>query len=187
VSNESIGKPRAYTARNASGPLRADCQAHRLEPCLTPRDRRVPRRRSGLLCVPRIEWKVGIDGRRTHLALGFERSSLTGAPPKGGVRRRLAFGASRRGPGALFFITIIFHHPACLPRRREAARFPPHRARSLEMAIEEAREGLWKNFAKLRRLPHSHRSQGVTALQRRAGLAPSVRVTRKGNSMVPSK
>ncbi|RLS25861.1 MAG: hypothetical protein DWH74_00680 [Planctomycetota bacterium] len=26
----------------------------------------------------RSEWKVGIDGRRTHLAIGFERSSLVG-------------------------------------------------------------------------------------------------------------
>lgn len=70
---------------HALGPPRAGCQAHRLEPCLNPRDRRVPRRRPGLLCFPRergIEWKVGLDGRRTHLAIGFERSSLAGGAPQ---------------------------------------------------------------------------------------------------------
>lgn len=69
--------------RHASRPPRAGLQAHRLEPCLNPRDRRFPRRRPGLHCTRCSEWKVGIDGRRTHLAIGFERSSLVASAPHG--------------------------------------------------------------------------------------------------------
>lgn len=68
---------------------------------LDPKGSATPRRRPGLPCVQRSEWKVGIDGRRTHLALGFERSSLTGGGAGSASRTgRMRPEPSRRGPKA---------------------------------------------------------------------------------------
>ncbi len=45
-----------------------------------------------------LEWKIGIDGRRTHLALGFERSSLVRSARTDAIRGDLRlYGASPTG------------------------------------------------------------------------------------------
>ena len=74
-------KPHEYThLATPRDPLGCCCQAHRLEPCLTPRDRRFGDEDQASFAFALrecSEWKIGIARRRTHLSLGFERSSLT--------------------------------------------------------------------------------------------------------------
>ena len=68
----------------------------------------------------RSEWKVGIDGRRTHLAIGFERSSLVGIGAFNGPMRP-PDGVAERGFREVFWrmFAVTLHQsarsfPTCL-------------------------------------------------------------------------